>query len=350
MSELPAGPPPGAGSDFAHGDQTHMAPIAAVMYATAGALVAITLLLPHSPGMNRGALLALALTGPVAAGLIWLARRQLPTWFFHFSTAAGSVLAGLCVYWSGEASSVYAFLLLLVGVFTAYFFGPRALAIQLGFAGLVYAVALAIHPHADSDLAAHWLVAMVCIGLSSAIISSLVHSRRRLEEERERLLTHTLELARTDPLTGLLNRRAWRDLLDAELARSVRDATPVCVAMLDLDHFKRFNDDHGHVAGDSFLQQLAAAWRAAIRPSDTLGRYGGEEFSLLLPNCDLPAAIEVIERLRVSVPLDERCSAGIACWDGSESPVALITRADELLYDAKDAGRDRLEAGLTPAG
>ena len=339
-----------AESDLEHGDQAHMAPIAAVMYATAGALVAVALLLPHPPGINRTALLVLALTGPVAAGVIWLSRRLLPPWFFHISTASGSVLAGLCVYWGGESSSVFAFLLLLVGVFTAYFFGRRALVIQLAFAGVVYAVALVIHPQSDTDLAAHWLVAMVCIGLASAIISSLVHSRRRLEEERERLLTHTLELARTDPLTGLLNRRAWRDLLDAELSRSVRQGTPVCVAMLDLDHFKRFNDDHGHVAGDSFLQQLAAAWQAAIRPSDTLGRYGGEEFSLLLPNCDLPAAIEVIERLRISVPLDERCSAGIACWDGSESPVALITRADELLYEAKDAGRDRLEAGLSPAG
>jgi diguanylate cyclase (GGDEF)-like protein len=326
-----------------------MAPIAAFMYASAGGLVGFSLLLPHSPDLNRGALIAAALVGPVTAVAIWLARARLKPWFFHLTTAAGTVLAGLCVYWSGEASSPYVFLLLLVGVFTAYFFGPRSLVAHLAFAGLVYAVVLAVHPYGDKDLQAHWLVAMVCIGLSSAIISSLVQSRRRLEDERERLLAHTLELARTDPLTGLLNRRAWRDLLDAELARSSRQDTPVCVAMLDLDHFKRFNDDHGHVAGDSFLQQLALAWQGALRPSDTLGRYGGEEFSLLLPDCDLEAAIEVVERLRISVPHDERCSAGIACWDGSESPVALITRADALLYEAKDSGRDRLEAGLSAA-
>jgi diguanylate cyclase (GGDEF)-like protein len=326
-----------------------MAPIAAVMYATAGALVAITLVLSNSPQVNQGALLVLALMGPLAAAFIWLVRRRLPAWFFHISTASGTVLAGLCVYFSGESASTYAFLLLLVGVFTAYFFTPRALVAHLAFAGAVYAAALAANPHPDDDLAAHWLVSMVCIGLASAIISSLVQSRQRLEDERERLLAHTLELARTDPLTGLLNRRAWRDLLDAELARSIRQGTPVCVAMLDLDHFKRFNDDHGHVAGDSFLQQLAAAWRIAIRPTDTIARYGGEEFSLLLPDCDLEAAVEVIERLRESVPMDERCSAGVACWNGSESPVALITRADELLYDAKDAGRDRLESGLVPA-
>jgi diguanylate cyclase (GGDEF)-like protein len=178
------------------------------------------------------------------------------------------------------------------------------------------------------------------------VISSLVRSRTQLEDERERLLAHTMELARTDPLTGLLNRRAWRDLLDAELARSARNATSVCVAMLDLDHFKRFNDDHGHVAGDAFLQQLAAEWQAAVRPSDTVARYGGEEFALLLPDCTLPAAVEVIERLRACVPLEERCSAGVACWDGEETPLALITRADGLLYEAKDAGRDRLVVAI----
>jgi diguanylate cyclase (GGDEF)-like protein len=327
-------------------DQSRMAPIAAFMYASAGSVVGLSLLLPHSPLMNTTALLGAALVGPIAAIIIWLLRKRLAPWFFHLTTAAGTVLAGLCVYWSGDAASSYSFLLLWVAVFSAYFFSPLALGAHLAFAATVYAVVLANHPQPDSDLASHWVVTGVCITLAAAIISSLVHSRRRLEDEREQLLAHTVELARTDPLTGLLNRRAWRDLLDAELARSLRRNSPVCVAMLDLDHFKRFNDDHGHVAGDAFLQQLAAEWRGAVRPSDTVARYGGEEFSLLLPDCDLTAAIEVIERLRGCLPLDERCSAGVACWDGEETPLALITRADGLLYEAKDAGRDRLVVAI----
>jgi diguanylate cyclase (GGDEF)-like protein len=296
--------------------------------------------------MNRGALLAAALLGPITAVAIWLVRSRLQPWFFHLTTAAGTVLAGLCVYWSGDASSPYVFLLLWVAVFSAYFFTPLELAAQLAFAAAVYGIVLAAHPHPDSDLAAHWFVTGVCITLASAIIASLVHSRRQLEAERERLLAATIELARTDPLTGLLNRRAWHDLLDAELARAGRAGGSLCVAMLDLDHFKRFNDEFGHVAGDAFLQQLAAEWTAAIRPSDTLARYGGEEFSLLLPDCDLVAAVEVIERLRASVPLDECCSAGVVCWDGSETPLDLITRADEHLYDAKEAGRDQLVSAV----
>jgi diguanylate cyclase (GGDEF)-like protein len=327
-------------------DQSQMAPIAAVMYASAGSVVGLSLLLPHPPQMNTAALLGAALVGPLAAVFIWLLRDRLAPWFFHLTTAAGTVLAGLCVYWSGEAASSYSFLWLWVAVFSAYFFTPIALAAHLGFAAAVYALVLDAHPQPDPDLAAHWVVTGVCITLASAIISSLVHSRRRLEDERERLLVHTLELARTDPLTGLLNRRAWRDLLDAELSRSLRRGSPVCVAMLDLDHFKRFNDDHGHVAGDAFLQQLAAEWRGAVRPSDTIARYGGEEFSLLLPDCDVNAAIDVIERLRECVPLGERCSAGVACWDGEETPLALITRADGLLYEAKDSGRDRLVVAI----
>lgn len=343
--------------DQAAREHGQMAPIAAVMYACAGSVVGLSLLLPHSPEMNRPALLAAALVGFLAAIGIWLLRRHLPPWFFHITTAFGAVIAGLCIYWSGDAASSYSFLWLWVAVFSAYFFSPLALAGHLAVAAAVYAVVLSAHPQPHEDLAAHWIITGVCITLASAIISALVHSRRRLEEERESLLAHTLELARTDPLTGLLNRRAWRDLLDAELARSARrDGAPVCVAMLDLDHFKRFNDDHGHVAGDAFLQQLASEWRAAVRPSDTVARYGGEEFALLLPDCTLPGAVEVIERLRACVPLGERCSAGVACWDGEETPLALITRADGLLYEAKDAGRDRLVVAVdeiappTPVG
>lgn len=116
----------------------------------------------------------------------------------------------------------------------------------------------------------------------------------------------------------------------------------MCVAMLDLDHFKQFNDEHGHVAGDALLQDLAEGWATVTRPSDTLARYGGEEFALLLPDCVAEGAAEVVERLRTMIPEGQHCSAGLACWDGQESPLSLIGRADDRLYAAKDAGRDQL--------
>jgi diguanylate cyclase (GGDEF)-like protein len=326
------------------GDQAMMGPTAALMYVVASLVVLATLLLPHPDSMDTLALALGAVTGLVTAVLVWAMRRRLPVGFFHVTTAAGTVLAGACTYWGGEASSPYAMLILWVAVFSAYFFTPAQTAAHLAFAGVVYAIALGLHPEPDTDAGAHWLVTMVAISLAAAMILNQVNSRRRLEVERERLLAETLKLARTDPLTGLLNRRAWHEHLGREIARSRRFGTPLCVAMLDLDHFKRFNDEFGHPRGDDLLCDIAEVWTQAVRPSDTLARYGGEEFAVLLPGCDLPGASEVIERLRSIIPLGQACSAGVARWDGVESQASFLARADARLYAAKDEGRDRLVA------
>ncbi|MDX6668759.1 MAG: hypothetical protein QOK04_2139 [Solirubrobacteraceae bacterium] len=159
--------------------------------------------------------------------------------------------------------------------------------------------------------------------------------------ERADLLARLEAVARTDDLTGLANRRAWEEELPRELARAKRDDRPLCVAMVDLDRFKEFNDEHGHQAGDRLLKQLASVWREELRPTDVLARYGGEEFVLLLPNCPLDEAREVIDRLRSTIPAEETCSAGIATWDGRETPEALVRRADTALYAAKREGRNR---------
>jgi diguanylate cyclase (GGDEF)-like protein len=162
--------------------------------------------------------------------------------------------------------------------------------------------------------------------------------------DRAELLARLEASARTDDLTGLPNRRAWEHELPRELARAERDLRPVCVAMLDLDRFKWFNDDRGHQAGDRLLKRAAAAWSGHLRSSDMLARYGGEEFAVLLPGCALHDAQVLLERLRMSMPEAQTVSAGVACWDGSESPEELVGRADSALYAAKRAGRDRLIA------
>jgi diguanylate cyclase len=159
--------------------------------------------------------------------------------------------------------------------------------------------------------------------------------------ERADLLARLEAVARTDDLTGLANRRAWDEHLPRELARARRDERSLCVAMLDLDHFKEYNDERGHQAGDRLLKQVSGAWREMLRPSDMLARYGGEEFGLVLPNCPLEKGIEVVERLREYTVFGQTCSAGIAAWDGEESPDQLVSRADLALYEAKKAGRDR---------
>jgi len=170
----------------------------------------------------------------------------------------------------------------------------------------------------------------------------LLAAAAALALERSRLLAEAQRAARTDPLTGVANRRVWDRALPRELARAERLGVPLSVALLDLDHFKRFNDTFGHQAGDRVLIDATRAWSATLRTIDLLARYGGEEFALLLPGAGFEEALEAVERVRARTPRGQTCSAGIAVWDGSEGGERLIGRADRALYAAKDAGRDRV--------
>lgn len=133
-------------------------------------------------------------------------------------------------------------------------------------------------------------------------------------------------------------------MLPREMARARRIESDLCLAIVDLDHFKAFNDTHGHLAGDAFLRECAGAWDSELRGEDMLVRFGGEEFLVVLPNCGLALAEEIVERLRAATPRQRTCSAGLAVWDLVESTEDLIERADAALYAAKSDGRDRLVA------
>jgi diguanylate cyclase (GGDEF)-like protein len=199
---------------------------------------------------------------------------------------------------------------------------------------------------------AHHRVDGIAIGTASMLLFLLVVLRivglvRQVEEQAEQLAS----LAQHDALTGIPNRRAWDGELPVAMDRARRDGVPLSVALLDLDHFKDFNDRFGHQAGDRLLKSAAAAWSAALRATDLLCRYGGEEFAVLLPGATAEQAAEVLERLRAASPQEQTFSAGQACWDGQEISDELVARADRALYAAKAAGRDRIvDAGGTAAG
>jgi diguanylate cyclase (GGDEF)-like protein/PAS domain S-box-containing protein len=169
----------------------------------------------------------------------------------------------------------------------------------------------------------------------------LLASEAAITIQRTDLLVQLRSSARTDPLTGLPNRRVWDEDLEREIARARRHGGSLCLAMLDLDRFKAFNDHHGHQGGDQLLAATAIAWRPVLRATDTLARYGGEEFAVLLPHSDEEGAMTVVGRLLEVVPLGQTASAGVAVWDGKESADALLARADAALYAAKGAGRAR---------
>ncbi|MGX6601310.1 diguanylate cyclase domain-containing protein [Micromonosporaceae bacterium Da 78-11] len=154
-------------------------------------------------------------------------------------------------------------------------------------------------------------------------------------------------VAHIDALTALPNRRAWDLELFRRIAAARRHGVPVVVAIVDLDHFKRFNDEHGHQGGDRLLSEAAAAWRTQVRPEDLLARYGGEEFGAIFNHSRLADADRIIERLQSVTPLGQTFSAGAAQWNGSESAAELVARADAALYAAKRAGRNRVFVSST---
>jgi diguanylate cyclase (GGDEF)-like protein len=185
-----------------------------------------------------------------------------------------------------------------------------------------------------------------------------IHAGERIIELEDRLIRAQealRELAAHDPLTGLLNRRACLDSLLAELDRGRRAGNPVCVLMADIDHFKRINDAHGHLTGDEVLCEVARRMQSSLRRYDTIGRFGGEEFLLVLPGCSLEEGVKLAERIRHLVrsepakaknkSIDVSISLGVAV---ANQPVpadleALLGSADAALYRAKEAGRNRVE-------
>ena len=167
-----------------------------------------------------------------------------------------------------------------------------------------------------------------------------ISERKRLDAERERLMAVANGLARTDPLTGLPNRRVWNDRIADELHRAKRSNDALTIALIDLDGFKMLNDTRGHAAGDKLLQTVAAAWQKQLRDIDLLVRGGGDEFWLLFPACPPGLEHAVLQRMRTAMPPGQTFSAGTATWDGTEGATELLARADRALYEDKLGGRD----------
>ncbi|GAB7038564.1 MULTISPECIES: GGDEF domain-containing protein [Catenuloplanes] len=190
-----------------------------------------------------------------------------------------------------------------------------------------------------------WAVALTSAALFVLVVTRMAGMVRRLEEQAGQLADQARlldELARTDSLTGLPNRRTLDAQLVRDMAATRAGHRPLPVAILDLDHFKHYNDTRGHQAGDDLLAGAGMSWSLLLRDGDTLARYGGEEFVLLMPGRTEDDAARLLDRLRIATPDLQSFSAGLALWDGTEPPDELLRRADRALYAAKEAGRGRV--------
>jgi len=202
-----------------------------------------------------------------------------------------------------------------------------------------------------TDLAA--LSDLAAIAESELKLASVIDARTSLLQE----IGELTRKAMLDSLTRLWNRQGIMEILERELQRARRTRLPVCLALADIDHFKKINDTYGHVQGDLALVEVALRMRASARAYDAIGRYGGKEFLVVISDCDQATALRTAERMRVQVAgadidsarLPERVtlSVGVVCSHGHPEVSAeqLIQAADEALYAAKRAGRDRVVLG-----
>jgi diguanylate cyclase (GGDEF)-like protein len=272
------------------------------------------------------------------------------------TTGAGVVWAGaalLLVVITGARFAVpnpveaIGFLYVLPVCITAAELGRRAgLVVAVAAMGCIVSWIAVRHLHLGVVGFVSRATALLGVGL---IVGWQREVRRHLERERERLIDELRALAMEDQLTGLPNRRAWDQRLRTELARGARAGTAVTIAAIDLDRLKEVNDTQGHEAGDLLLKSCAATWASELRGVDFLARVGGDEFALLLTDCDADAARGVADRLMEGMGGDNTASVGVAEWDGEATALDLMRRADRALYDAKRAGRGLVAVEPAPS-
>lgn len=236
------------------------------------------------------------------------------------------------------------FFYLWPAVFSAYFASTRFLAITLATIGGTLMAALVVSAISWSVKIDIFIGTTLSVGIMAALVG---YMRRRAERLHEQLQL----AAHTDPLTGLLNRRGFDPELEQLVSRASATGAPLSVAMFDLDHFKRFNDAHGHILGDEALRRMATILSDQSRDVDLVARFGGEEFVVVLPGFEASEARALADRVALALGVevvDERLrlttSSGLADLDPErrdESITALLTRADQALYAAKNGGRAR---------
>ena len=313
---------------------------------------------------------ALAVTGGLAIFLLlrsglalqWRdpSLTQLQTRFALVCSATAYVVAG-------QARGIVPVMLPLLLLFGVFGLTPRKMLGNMTYALVLFAAGFSTVVWLDEpwrvpalEAAYASLIVLVLVG-GTFLAIRLQKIRAQLKQQKQELtqaLAQIQQLATHDDLTGLPNRRHMMGLLDCQYLRSQRDTRPWMVALIDIDFFKLVNDTHGHAAGDQVLQDFAATVCEAVRGPDTLARWGGEEFLLLLQDTQPSAARSVLERARQAVqdrtvwvqgqPVRVTASIGVATYTSGETVAQLLEKADQALYRAKAEGRNRVVEAEPP--
>jgi diguanylate cyclase (GGDEF)-like protein len=319
--------------------------VLAYLWAAGGATSLLVVVTPHPPQVDVPVFVAIGGAAFAMAALLRAVDRRLPPWALQAIVALGSVLITTDIWFSGDGRGAPTpdneMLYVWVALYAAYFFNLRAASGQVMWATSCYAFALAfISP--PEVVPTRLIETGGTLALSVVLVALLKHRVGQL-------LGQLADAARTDPVTGLHNRRGFEEAMTVEIERARRGGQPLTLLLGDLDHFKRVNDRLGHAAGDAALVRVGRVLAEGKRQIDYGARAGGEEFAIVLPDTEAREAYVVAERLRGTVEADFAgelvpltFSFGIAEYPRHGATAdALLDAADRALYAAKELGRNR---------
>jgi diguanylate cyclase (GGDEF)-like protein len=317
----------------------------ALMWLVGGTVSLLAVLLPHPSGIHVPVVAVIGGIAPFVAAGIWLLRTHLPGSAFPLLLATGSVIITTLVAvgagTSPAAAASFSFFYTWIVMYALMFFAPLTAAAEIAGAAIAYAcLATGFGPLREAPFTAvEPLVLVGVIATTGAVVVALSRARENSE---------------VDTVTRGFNRRGLDRRLDLAMNLAPSHSHPLVLAMVDVDHFKKINDEQGHQAGDRALERLTSAWSENLRDGDVLARFGGDEFAIVLPDSG-DNALAVLERVRSASGQALTCSIGAAAWQPGDSASMLISRADSALYTAKRLGRNRIvmasaeQGATTPA-
>jgi diguanylate cyclase (GGDEF)-like protein len=311
------------------------------LFAAGGTVTVVSLFLAGA-GADHTRIAVTAACAFSIALLLFAGFDRVPLWGFQAFLACGTLLVEWAIWASKDTTSPYAMFYFWIAIYSFYFLSRARASCQMGFIALAYSAVLLFNGDIGTIPVIRWAFVTSTLVVAGAFIGA---QRGHVD----RLIDRLSNAARTDSLTGLLNRRGFEELFETELERARRSGQALSVLIGDLDAFKTVNDRFGHAAGDRALEKLSGILQRAKRRIDTAARVGGEEFAVIAPDTDHHAAYILAERIRrevrdkfASEPFPLTVSVGVATFPRhGASAESLIGGADEALYAAKKLGRDR---------